>query len=103
MQTSHDPDALPQLIGEFRPVDVWQEHINQVFYGLCSAHVRDFYQTFAAADYRLGYALAEDYYRRLCARARLRHQSDNQEKSQRPSSHLTANASRTCPTVRRMC
>ena len=58
--TSH-PDALPQLVGDFQPVDVWQNHINTIFYGLRGHRVRDFYQTFAAADYRLGYALAEDY------------------------------------------
>ena len=67
-QSSQDQDILPQLIGDFRPVDVWQDHINQVFYGLYSSRLRDYYQTFASADYRLGYALAEDYYRRLCER-----------------------------------
>lgn len=29
-----NPDALPQLMGEFKPVDEWQAHISQVFYGL---------------------------------------------------------------------
>jgi hypothetical protein len=63
-----NPDALPQLIGEFRPVDEWQMHINQLFYGLRGSRLRDYYQTFAAADYRLAHALAADYFSRVCAR-----------------------------------
>jgi len=59
--TAHD-EALPQLIGEFKPVDDWQAHINAVFYGLRGGRVRDYYQTMASADYRLAHALAVDYY-----------------------------------------
>jgi len=68
MQTN--PDALPQLIGEFRPVDQWQMHINQLFYGLRGSRLRDYYQTFAAADYRLAHALAADYFARVLERER---------------------------------
>lgn len=78
MKSSQDPDTLPQLIGDFHPVDRWQEHINQIFYGLYGTRLRDFYQTFAAADYRLGYALAEDYYLRLIEREK----SDSKEREQ---------------------
>ena len=67
--TVKDPDALPQLVGDFKPVDIWQAHINRLFYGLLGTRVREFYQTFAAADYRLGYALAEDYWRQCVSRA----------------------------------
>ena len=67
-QTANDPDALPQLVGDFKPVDLWQVHINRLFYGLLGTRVREFYQTFAAADFRLGYALAEDYWRQCAAR-----------------------------------
>ena len=63
-----NPDALPQLIGEFRPVDEWQMHINQLFYGLRGSRLRDYYQTFAAADYRLAHALAADYFTRVLER-----------------------------------
>ena len=77
-QSSQDQDILPQLIGDFRPVDVWQDHINQVFYGLYGSRLRDYYQTFASADYRLGYALAEDYYRRLCEREKGRQAGPNE-------------------------
>ena len=96
-QSSQDQDALPQLIGDFQPVDVWQDHINQVFYGLYSSRLRDYYQTFASADYRLGYALAEDYYRRLCEREQGRPAEPNgiaekqveQTPSSSPGSSLT--------------
>ena len=62
--TLQNPDGLPQLIGEFRPVDEWQAHINEIFYGLRGGRLREFYQTFAGADYRLAHALAADYYER---------------------------------------
>jgi hypothetical protein len=66
--TAKDPDALPQLVGDFQPVDIWQAHINRIFYGLLGTRVREFYQTFAAADFRLGFALAEDYWRQCVSR-----------------------------------
>ncbi len=56
-----DPDALPQLIGSYRPADEWQQHINTLFYGFRRDQIRDIYQTFATADYRLAHALAVDY------------------------------------------
>lgn len=59
---AQNPDALPQLIGEFKPADEWQAHITQIFYGLKADRIRDYYQTFATADYRLAHALAADYY-----------------------------------------
>ena len=83
MQTSQDPDALPQLIGDFHPVDWWQSHINEIFYGLHAARLRDYYQTFASADFRLGYALAEDYYQQLCEREKTRSRSEEKKVPQR--------------------
>ncbi len=65
-----DPDALPQPIGELRPLDEWQLHMNELFYGLRGSQVRDYSQSFAAADYRLAHALAVDYYDRVRARGR---------------------------------
>ena len=64
----NNPDALPQLIGEFRPVDEWQAHINDIFYGLRGGRLREYSQTFAAADYRLAHALATDYFDRVVKR-----------------------------------
>jgi hypothetical protein len=89
VQTSQDPDALPQLIGVFHPVDWWQSHLNEIFYGLYAARLRDYYQTFASADYRLGHALAEDYYRQLCEREKTRSQSGEKKVTQPGNRTLT--------------
>src|SRR5512135_1114024 len=67
-----DADALPQLIGDYKPVDQWQVHINWLFYRFRGNQVRNFYQTFASADYRLAHALAADYYDRVLNRDRAR-------------------------------
>jgi len=63
-----DADALPQLIGDFKPVDQWQAHINQLFYRFRGDQVSNFYQTFASADYRLAHALASDYVEKVTVR-----------------------------------
>ncbi len=67
-----NPDALPQLIGDFAPVDEWQSRINRLFYGLQGEQVRKFYQTFSSADYRLAHALAADYFARVQKREQAR-------------------------------
>ncbi len=63
-----DADALPQLIGDYKPLDQWQAHINQLFYGLRGDKLRSYYQTFASADYRLAHALAVHYFERVTKR-----------------------------------
>ncbi|MBX3329073.1 MAG: SAM-dependent methyltransferase [Nitrospira sp.] len=63
-----DADALPQLIGEYKPLDQWQAHLNQLFYGLRGDKLRSYYQTYASADFRLAHALAADYYERVTKR-----------------------------------
>ena len=63
-----DLEALPQPIGEYRPIDVWQDHVNHLFYRLRGNELRQFYQTFASADYRLAHALADDYYDKVVKR-----------------------------------
>ncbi|NGZ10381.1 MAG: hypothetical protein CV088_13495 [Nitrospira sp. LK70] len=63
-----DADALPQLIGEYKPLDQWQAHLNQLFYGLRGDNLRSYYQTFASADFRLAHALAADYFERVTKR-----------------------------------
>jgi hypothetical protein len=67
-----DADALPQLIGDYKPVDQWQVHINRLFYRFRGDQVRSFYQTFASADYRLAHALAADYFEKVVKREKLR-------------------------------
>ena len=66
--TLTDPDALPQLIGDYLPADHWQVHINKIFYALRGNQLRDFYQTFASTDLRLAHALAAHYYSAVKAR-----------------------------------
>jgi SAM-dependent MidA family methyltransferase len=63
-----DAEALPQLVGDYKPLDRWQTHINQLFYGLRGDKLRSYYQTFASADFRLAHALAADYYERVAKR-----------------------------------
>ena len=63
-----DADALPQLIGDYKPVDQWQVHINMLFYRFRGDQIRSFYQTFASADYRLAHALAADYFEKVIKR-----------------------------------
>jgi hypothetical protein len=67
-----DADALPQLIGDYKPVDQWQVHINALFYRFRGDQIRSFYQTFASADYRLAHALAADYYEKVVKREKSR-------------------------------
>lgn len=67
-----DADALPQLIGEYKPLDQWQTHLNRLFYGLRGDTLRSYYQTFASADFRLAHALAADYFERVTKREKTR-------------------------------
>ncbi|MBA2487134.1 MAG: SAM-dependent methyltransferase [Nitrospira sp.] len=92
-----DPDALPQPLGEYKPVDHWQAHINILFYQLRGDQQRSFYQTFTSADYRLAHALATDYYEQVIKREKKagakRQASDGQSGApsagSSPSSQLT--------------
>lgn len=67
-----DADALPQLIGDYKPLDEWQAHLNRLFYGLRGDRLRDYYRTFTSADFRLAHALARDYYERVMRREKSR-------------------------------
>ncbi|MBX3307770.1 MAG: SAM-dependent methyltransferase [Nitrospira sp.] len=82
-----DADALPQLIGEYKPLDQWQTHLNQIFYRLRGNQLRSYYQTFASADFRLAHALAADYYDRVTKREKAsgaRRQTSNENASESP-------------------
>ncbi|MEK6633181.1 MAG: SAM-dependent methyltransferase, partial [Nitrospirota bacterium] len=70
MSTLQDADALPQLIGDYKPLDQWQAHLNTLFYRLRGDQLRTYYQTFASADYRLAHALAADYFEKVLRRER---------------------------------
>ncbi|MBK8277619.1 MAG: SAM-dependent methyltransferase [Nitrospira sp.] len=88
-----DADALPQLIGEYKPLDQWQTHLNQVFYRLRGDQLRSYYQTFASADFRLAHALAADYHEQVTKREKasgVGHQGSCENAS---GSHLTLHSS----------
>jgi hypothetical protein len=88
-----DADALPQLIGDYKPVDQWQVHINTLFYRFRGDQVRSFYQTFASADHRLAHALAADYFEKVVKRDKasgVRRQASGEHAS---DSRLTPHAS----------
>jgi len=88
-----DADALPQLIGDYKPVDQWQVHINTLFYRFRGDQIRSFYQTFASADHRLAHALAADYFEKAVKRAKasgVRRQATGENAS---DSRLTVHAS----------
>jgi len=59
------PGALP--LGDFKPADQWQTHINAIFYGILGPAIHDHFQTYASRDHRLAHALAESYCRTECA------------------------------------
>ena len=80
-----DADALPQLIGDWKAVDQWQAHINQLFYRFRGDQIRKYYQTFASADYRLAHALAADY----CEQASKRDKASKDHHSASSDSPLT--------------
>ena len=77
-----DADALPQLIGDWKALDQWQAHVNQLFYRVRGDQIRNFYQTFASADYRLAHALAADYFEQVSKREKSTDQRSSQ--SDRP-------------------
>ena len=49
-------------LGDFKPADEWQTHINEIFYGIQGPGIHDHFQTFVSQDHRLAHALAEDYF-----------------------------------------
>lgn len=87
-------DDLPQLIGDYKPLDQWQAHLNRLFYGLRGDKLRSYYQTFASADYRLAHALAADYYEQVTKRdAAVKRQASSVNRSPSDQLRLTPHAS----------
>ena len=50
-------------LGEFKPSDQWQTHVNSIFYGIKGPEIHNHFQTYVSLDYRLAHALAEDFYK----------------------------------------
>ena len=55
------PDLM--ALGEFKPSDQWQTHVNSIFYGIKGPEIHNHFQTYVSLDYRLAHALAEDFYK----------------------------------------
>ena len=49
-------------LGDFKPADEWQTHVNEIFYGIQGPCIHDHFQTYVSQDHRLAHALAEDYF-----------------------------------------
>jgi len=52
----------PLPLGDFKPADQWQTHVNEIFYGIQGPGIHNHFQTYVSLDHRLAHALAEDYY-----------------------------------------
>ncbi len=57
--------SSPNLIalGEFKPSDQWQTHVNSIFYGIKGPEIHNHFQTYVSLDHRLAHALAEEFYK----------------------------------------
>ncbi len=49
-------------LGDFKPADKWQTHVNEIFYAIQGPGIHDHFQTYVSQDHRLAHALAEDYF-----------------------------------------
>jgi hypothetical protein len=55
------PNLIP--LGEFKPSDQWQTHVNSIFYGIKGPAIHNHFQTYVSLDHRLAHALAEDFFK----------------------------------------
>ena len=55
------PDT-PLPLGNFLPADIWQNRVNSIFYGTLGSGIHDHFQTYVSRDYRLAYALADEFF-----------------------------------------
>lgn len=60
MPTAHQ-NALP--LGDFKPANQWQAHVNSIFYGIKGPEIHNHFQTYVSLDHRLAHALAEEYFK----------------------------------------
>ncbi len=52
-------------LGDFKPADQWQTHINSIFYGMLGPGIHDHFQTYVSLDHRLAHALAQEYFQKV--------------------------------------
>ncbi len=50
-------------LGDFKPADQWQTHVNAIFYGIQGPGIHNHFQTFVSRDHRLAHALADSFLR----------------------------------------
>ena len=52
-------------LGDFKPSDQWQTHINSIFYGMLGPDIHNHFQTYVSLDHRLAHTLAEEYFQQV--------------------------------------
>ena len=55
------PETQLLPLGDFKPADEWQTHVNAIFYGIKGPGIHHHFQTYASRDYRLAHALADEF------------------------------------------
>jgi SAM-dependent MidA family methyltransferase len=55
------PDSQLLPLGDFKPSDEWQTHVNAIFYGIKGPEIHNHFQTYVSRDYRLAHALADTF------------------------------------------
>jgi len=48
-------------LGDFKPSDEWQTHVNNIFYGTKGPAIHRHFQTYVSLDHRLAHALADEF------------------------------------------
>ena len=61
---NQNPNNLLPL-GDFKPADQWQTHINSIFYGILGPGIHNHFQTYVSLDHRLAHALADEYFHQV--------------------------------------
>ena len=52
-------------LGDFKPSDQWQTHINSIFYGMLGPKIHNHFQTYVSLDHRLAHTLAKEYFEQV--------------------------------------
>jgi len=61
---NQNPQNLLPL-GDFKPADQWQIHVNSIFYGMLGPRIHNHFQTYVSLDHRLAHALADEYFQQV--------------------------------------
>ena len=55
------PESQLLPLGDFKPANEWQTHVNAIFYGTLGPAIHHHFQTYVSRDYRLAHALADQF------------------------------------------